>query len=110
MFNRLNKYLQNHALEKTRAQLLSLSNRQLEDVGVSRHLLEKGVAQWPWREADTQNLAAQPARMSAKDIDKAIRELSRMSDKDLRDIGIDRGTIRESVVNGVSGRGPREVA
>lgn len=110
MFNAIRNHLNNHALRKTRAELLNLTDAQLEDVGISRFLLEAGIDTWPWREADVPHLAAQPAKMNAKEVDSAIRELSRMSDKDLRDIGIDRGTIRQSVIQGVEGRGSREAA
>lgn len=110
MIKAIQNYLHNYALEKTRYELMSLTDRQLEDVGVSRGLLNEGVEKWPWREVEGQNLSAQPARMNSREIDSAIRELSRMSDKDLRDIGIDRGTIRQSVLNGIDGRGPRQAA
>ena len=108
MFNTIKTHLYNHALRKTRAELLKMSDRQLEDVGISRALLNKGVASWPWREnaiAET-GLTTQPGRMKAQDINKAVRELSRMSDKDLRDIGISRGSIRHSVQHGIDGRSP----
>lgn len=108
MLKQIKNHLQNYALHRTRAQLLNLSDRQLEDVGISRRLLVQGVTSWPWREDEkaSTELAAQPAKMKAKDINSAIQELSRMSDKQLRDIGIDRGTIRHSVTHGVDGRGP----
>ncbi len=99
MFNSMKNYFQNYALHKTRDQLMSLSDRQLDDVGISRALLQQGVATWPWREDKSQDLSSQP-KMNSREIDSAIRELSRMSDKDLRDIGIDRGTIRQSVISG----------
>ena len=105
MFSLINKYIENYAIHKTRQQLLSLSDSQLQDVGISRDLLNQGNASWPWRENDMRHLSPQPARMNAKQINSAIRELSRMSDKDLRDIGIDRGSIRHSVMNGRSGPG-----
>lgn len=110
MFNIINKYIKNYALHKTRQQLMSLSDSQLEDVGISRVMLTEGVAKWPWRESDAQHLSVQPARMNAKQINSAIRELSGMSDKDLRDIGIDRGSIRHSVINGRSARRPGQAA
>ncbi len=105
MFEKFQNYMQNYAFEKTRVELMGMTDRQLEDVGISRALLEGGVHNWPWRES-----AAQPAKMDSKQINKAIRELSAMSDKDLRDIGIHRGAIRHSVIHGVTGRDPQKVA
>lgn len=115
MFTSIKNCLQNYALHKTRAQLLTMTDRQLEDVGISRDLLLDGVTAWPWREdvvvaeltAQPEN---QPERMSAKAINRAIRDLSSMSDKDLRDIGIDRGTIRQSVIDGAPRRATRDTS
>ena len=109
MLNKMKNYLQNHALRKTRVQLLTMSDRQLDDCGISRELLQQGISAWPWREDET-TLAAQPGKMKASDINHAIRELSSMSDKDLRDIGIDRGSIRHSVVHGTPERKPTQAA
>ncbi len=35
---------------RTRRELLNRSNRFLEDIGISRALLEDGVNTWPWRD------------------------------------------------------------
>ena len=108
MFNKIKTHLYNHALRKTRNQLLQLSDQQLEDVGISRRLLNQGIASWPWQEVTGANseLTAQPSKMKAKDINNAIAELSDMSDAQLRDIGITRGTIRHSVQQGIDNRDP----
>ncbi len=37
------------AREQARRQLLSSSDRSLEEFGISRELLEMGVGYWPWR-------------------------------------------------------------
>ncbi len=105
MFESFKNHMQNTALRRTRIQLLQMTDRQLEDVGISRTLLQKGIANWPWRETNTANakLTTQPARMKAREINKAINDLSRMSDKQLRDIGVSRGTIRHSVEHGING-------
>jgi len=36
--------------------LRGLSDRQLEDAGLSRDLLNQGVTEWPWRVEETSNL------------------------------------------------------
>lgn len=115
MLATLQNYLQNHAIHKTRNVLLTMSDRQLEDVGISRALLIQGVKQWPWREGlvtsnASQPRVEQPGRFKAAQINKAIRELSDMSDAQLRDIGIDRGSIRHAAKYGVADRGPKQAA
>ena len=42
------------AIETTRRELIDLDDRTLADIGVSRGLLELGVAGWPWRIEDDQ--------------------------------------------------------
>ena len=106
MFQLIKTNLHNHALRKTRTQLMLMTDRQLEDVGISRRLLSQGIESWPWRENVNDELNTQPAKMKEKDINKAILELSHMSDAQLRDIGVSRGTIRQSVQHGVEKRGP----
>ena len=95
--------MQQHAIHKTRRVLLTMSDRQLEDVGISRDLLAQGASAWPWR-ADTVISDDQPKRMSATEINKAIRELSDMTDKELLDLGVTRGSIRHAVTNGTQGK------
>ena len=41
MFNAINRYFQNHGRHKAREQLLNMSDRQLEDMGLSRDLLRR---------------------------------------------------------------------
>ncbi len=108
MFKAFKIHMQNYALHKTRAHLMGLTDRQLDDAGISRYLLNQGVDAWPWREQE--GVARQPARLNSKEIDSAIRELSRMSNRELRDIGIDRGTIRHSVLHGMESNGLRRAA
>lgn len=115
MLTAIKNKLHNIAIHKTRTMLLTMSDRQLEDVGISRALLVQGVKQWPWREdLTTQNVSQprveQPGKFKAAQISKAIRELSDMSDSQLRDIGIDRGSIRHAAKHGVPDRGPKQAA
>ena len=44
---------------EARRNLLARSDRELADMGVSRALLEDGIAAWPWRE--TAGSGSQPA-------------------------------------------------
>ena len=60
------------AREHARQQMLSMSDRTLEERGISRELLEMGVGYWPWRLADdvearqdTGDIEISPAREPA---------------------------------------------
>jgi len=105
MFNAISKHFERQALRKTRAVLLAMSDHQLEDVGISRDLLNRGISHWPWREGEVVDMqSTQPKQMTTAQINQAIRELSDMTDKELLDIGINRGTIRQAVTNGPEDR------
>jgi len=93
--------LQNYALRQTRVQLMGLSDGQLEDIGISRYLLERGLSEWPWRE---DAVIDQPAKMTTAEINKAVRELSAMTDQELRDVGVNRGSIRQAVLGSIEDR------
>jgi len=90
-------------MKQTRAYLLSLDDRLLEDAGFSRVLLEQGIKAWPWRsEAYLENNRAR-APHSKNDLKAAASTLRSFSDKDLRDLGIGRGEIGYVVEHGRQG-------
>ena len=98
MFNAINRYFQNHGRYKAREQLLNMSDRQLDDLGMSRDLLSRGIDYWPWREeSNAARQFSQPKKMTTAEINRAVRELSDMSDKELRDLGISRGSIQQII-------------
>jgi len=93
--------------------LVNQSDRSLEDMGISRELLAGGIDNWPWTAPVDDGFTLQSASNSAavaqtkatskpnrKTIAAAVKELSAMSDYQLRDLGIGRGTIRDAVANG----------
>ena len=92
-----------------RTELLNMSDRQLNDFGVSRHLLIEGISAWPWREASAEELTGEglasiPAItnvrksvIGTKDIEKAVKELSSFSDRELAELGVTHHSIEESV-------------
>jgi len=101
---------------RLRNQLLSMSDRQLEDYGFSKTLLAEGVSAWPWRVdsvadavAAGASLRAQgindspavtqvvPAKMSRKSIRRAVKELNSYSDRELAELGVNRQSIKEVV-------------
>lgn len=76
--------------------LLVQDDKTLNDIGISRHELLGGIKNWPWDGSATkQNLTNQ----SVQEI-KAMRELSHFSDRELHDLGINRGMIADAVKNG----------
>lgn len=84
-----------------RRRLLSMSDRNLEDIGISRKLLEQGVAAWPWRESELAVRAAE--RSSELGRARAIRELRAYSDRELNQLGLSRVGIVEAVTHGRPG-------
>ena len=95
-----------------RQQLLRMSDRQLEDFGISRYSLMEGISAWPWQEVPTGELAGEglvrvPAitnvpkdALSTKEIKKAVNDLSAYSDRELAELGVPRQSIEELVRNG----------
>lgn len=99
MFKAIQNYLEEYGKHRTRHVLLSMSDKQLHDVGISRDLLIKGVQAWPWRMSDT--TAGQTVTpISKPEIKQAVRELQDMSDRELLDMGLSRGEIKHAVVYG----------
>lgn len=95
-----------HALEmagraKTLAHLEGLSDRTLDDLGFSRTLMSQGVSAWPWKSDQTIN--AQETFTDSNDINDAVQELSAYNDRDLADLGLSRGDIRDAVIHGRRG-------
>ncbi|OED37970.1 hypothetical protein AB833_21560 [Chromatiales bacterium (ex Bugula neritina AB1)] len=95
-------YMINVGRQRAREVLLSQSDRTLQDLGLSRILLSKGISHWPWREED-QPMPVAPPRISRREEAKAIRELRALSNHDLRDIGLTRGEIVDAVRHGRPG-------
>ncbi len=91
------------ALCQTRAYLLSIDDRLLEDAGFSRDLLLKGVKAWPWKTEEYLQNQELVKSYSQNDLDTAASTLRGFSDKDLRDLGIGRGEIRHVVQHGRQG-------
>jgi len=76
--------------------LLKQDAKTLQDIGILRHELLGGIKNWPWDgSASKQDVSSQRVKQF-----KAIRELSNYSDRELQDIGINRGMIADAVKNG----------
>lgn len=85
--------------QQARRILLNQSDHTLKDLGISRAKLEQGVKAWPWKVLEDQPIAAKAPKRTMS-YAKAIRELNSYSDRELRDIGISRGSIPSAVKEG----------
>lgn len=48
------KIIDTHQKTQVMRALMEMSNKQLEDIGVSRYQLERGIKAYPWRDAAEQ--------------------------------------------------------
>ena len=103
LFAQIQRRKEISAMKETRAQLLAMDDRLLEDAGFSRELLEKGVKAWPWRSEEYNRKYGVPVQPSSSDLKAAASTLRAFSDKDLRDLGIGRGEIGYVVQHGRQG-------
>ena len=90
-----NSYMTYLGRARVRDVLLRSSDRMLEDAGFSRELLESGVKAWPWH---MPALELSPLDFEHVGNVAAMREPQAYSDKDLRDLGISRGSNPEAVI------------
>ena len=58
--------MERSAQNRTRQYLLGLTDRHLEDMGLSRELIKQGPKAWPWRAPDESPI---PLRLQALDTD-----------------------------------------
>ncbi len=79
--------------------LVVQDEKTLIDIGIDRHELLGGVKNWPWDGSVTKQKAAEKVTGRTR----AIRELNSYSDRELHDIGINRGMITDAVDNGRPG-------
>ncbi|MFK7855232.1 MAG: DUF1127 domain-containing protein [Granulosicoccus sp.] len=93
-------YMIRRGRSQARHVLMAKSDAILEDLGISRELLESGVSAWPWTEGVEQFepvLVSHKVEPSRRQQMLAIRELQALSDRELHDIGVGRGSIAEMV-------------
>ena len=104
------KYMNRLARQRTLRILAQQSDETLRDIGISRAMLNSGVTS---RQADADGMRREQAEsITAKPLStyhrvmsrsRAIRELRACSDRELRDLGITRGSIVEAVHYGRPG-------
>lgn len=80
---------------RCRQQLLGMSDRHLQDIGVSRSKLEAGVSSWPWAAVESAVITRRVEK-----IHQAVTELNSYSDNDLQDLGLNRSTLAKAVRKG----------
>lgn len=105
LFKKMWAGYENYALKLGRKRacevLRGYNDRQLEDMGFSRELLENGESHWPWKIDSVSKIQA--AATNELKQRQAARELNSFSDTELRDIGVTRGSIDEVVRYGREG-------
>ncbi len=82
--------------------LQSMSEDQLIDSGFSPALVKEGISAWPWRE-DLQSEGLSEIECLIAEEQRCVNELNRCTDTELADLGLSRGSIRQSVRHGRPG-------
>lgn len=101
-------YMMRLAHQRTLDVLARQSDATLRDIGISRDMLRKGAVSIPLKPT-RQSRSERPAKVTSSTRQmamsrlRAIAELRSYSDRELRDLGITRGSIVEAVANGRPG-------
>lgn len=82
--------------------LQAMSTDQLIDSGFSPALVKEGISAWPWRE-DHQSEKLSRIEWLIAEEQRCVNELERYTDSELNDLGLSRGSIRQSVRHGLQG-------
>lgn len=96
--NAINHRRKREALDYLRA----MSEHQLINSGFSPALVKQGISAWPWSEDLPMEKLANIERLIAEE-NRCVKELKRYSDLELSDLGLSRGSIRQSVRYGRPG-------
>ncbi len=97
--------------ERIRRSLLSRSDHALDDIGVSRELLERGAGLWPWRsdgEAATVSVASVARLTNRLRLRRAFRELEERRDREAAIAGTAHERIADAMRRGRLATGPAE--
>lgn len=94
----LEKYFTAIAKARVQSTLLTMGPEWVEKYGYSYQALRRGVDAWPWRQP-TEKIREE------KEIRRAIHELNRLSDRELRELGLARSGIESAVRFGHPDRG-----
>ncbi len=101
IFNKFVQSLQRSKQRDTLYYLRCMPERQLIDCGFSPYLVSEGLKGWPWRLDSTTYVSPTVEQLpKTAEEEQHVEELQRYSDAELADLGISRGTIRDSVRHG----------
>ena len=76
--------------------LRAMSENQLVSSGYSPALVNQGISAWPWRDGhQSENLSE--SEWFIEEEQRCVNELERLTDSELTDLGLSRGSIRQSV-------------
>jgi hypothetical protein len=78
------------ARARVQSTLLTMGPEWAEKYGYSWEALRQGIDAWPWRRSGE-------AKVEEKEIRRAICELNRLSDRELRELGLARSGIESAV-------------
>lgn len=70
--------------------------------GFSPTLVNEGISAWPWREVHQSDKLSNIQWVIAEE-QRCVNELERLTDYELADLGLSRGSIRQSVRHGRPG-------
>lgn len=102
IYRNYESYMIRRGREEARTILLSRDDRTLSDLGFSRELLESGVEAWPWEAPQESPLKLNFSALIIRE-KHAIGELESLTDTELHDLGISRGSIPDAVKQGRPG-------
>ena len=104
IFKKIIRSLKRSKKRETLYYLRCMPERQLIDCGFSPYLVSEGLKGWPWRLDSTASVSPTIEQLPKNtEEERHVEELQRYSDAELADLGISRGTIRDSVRHGRPG-------
>ena len=102
MYRNYENYMVRAGRKRSRTILLSRDDRTLSDLGMSRYLIESGIDAWPWTAPSEESVKFDLEGVRATE-SQAMEELEALTDYELQDLGVSRGQIKESVLEGRPG-------
>lgn len=82
--------------------LQEMSTDELIESGFSPSLVKEGISAWPWREDHQFEMLSKIKGLIAEE-QRCVNELERLTDSELTDLGLSRGSIRRSIRHGRPG-------
>lgn len=102
MFNIFSNPIHDRNKREMLSYLRAMPVQQINALGFSDLLMEKGISAWPWREDNLECELDKVNNMIVKE-KKNISELQAFTDAELHDLGMSRGLINHAVRHGRAG-------